>query len=187
MFDYLSLISQHYQVGTLTYKIFLTHAFLVTNKALTIARHLQLSSTDLEFIEVAAMLHDIGVCRVCSPKMECTGDLPYIAHGLAGGEILRQVGLDDVAEIAETHIGVGLTRTEIIERQLPLPARDFIPSSLPAQIITYADLFFSKRLTTLWQEDTPTQVRAELAAFGSHQVETFDQWHRQFSVLPDQP
>ncbi len=162
------------------HKIFLIHAVLVTNKALEIARRLNLSLPEQEFIEEAAMLHDLGVMKTKSPKMDCIGELPYIAHGVTGAEILRAEGLPKHALVAERHIGVGLTKKEIETRNLPLPTQDFSPQSLAEKIITYADLFFSKREAVLWQADSPAKIEAELQQFGEEQVEIFQAWQREF-------
>lgn len=180
MLDYFSLIHKYYQPGSLTYKIFVVHAVLVTNKALQIARKLNLSATEQVFIEEAAMLHDLGVCQVNSPKMACTGELSYLEHGVAGATLLRAEGLEKHALVAERHIGVGLTKEEISKRKLPLPERDFLPESLSEQIITFADCFFSKRETTLWHEETPDAIKAELATFGKEQLKVFENWEKKF-------
>lgn len=182
MLDYFSLINKYYQSGTITYRIFVVHAVLVTNKALTIARKLNLTNADLQFIEEAAMLHDLGVFQTNSPKMDCRGDQPYIAHGYLGAQLLRAENLPQHALVAERHVGVGLTKKEIETRQLPLPPQDFLPTSLPEQIITYADLFFSKRETTLWQEETAAQIVVELSQYGSEQVKIFKNWQQQFGT-----
>jgi uncharacterized protein len=186
MLNYFKIIAETIRPDSLTYKIYMVHAVLVTNKALAIGRKLGLSDESLEFIEEAGMLHDIGVIKVESPKMEATGELPYIAHGVAGGELLRareenQNGdLENHALVAERHVGVGLTAREIQARALPLPAVDFTPVSLEEQIITYADLFFSKREATLWLMETPEAIEAELAGFGAEQVEIFRSWRTKF-------
>lgn len=180
MLDYFSLINKYYQPDSITYKIFVVHAVLVTNKALQIARKLNLSAEELVFIEEAGMLHDLGVCQVNSPKMACTGELSYLEHGVAGAALLRAEGLEKHALVAERHIGVGLTKEEIIKRKLPLPARNFLPESLPEQIITFADCFFSKREATLWHEESPETIKAELVAFGKEQLRVFEHWERKF-------
>ncbi|MCL2110499.1 HDIG domain-containing protein [Microgenomates group bacterium] len=180
MLDYFAIINDFFAANPRAYKIYLVHAVLVTHKALAIARRLNLSAESRQFIEEAAMLHDIGVIKTHDPQMDCTGDLPYIAHGLAGGQILREKHLEKHALVAQRHIGVGLTKAEIISRNLPLPHEDFIPLSLEEKIITYADLFFSKREETLWQEDSIDRITQELAGFGQEQVATFLVWHQEF-------
>jgi len=185
MLDYFKIINQYYTPGTRTYKIYVVHVVLVTNKALGIGRRLGLPASELEFIEEAAMLHDLGVCQTNSPKMDCTGDGPYITHGIKGAAILRAAGLERHALVAERHVGVGLTKKEIEARNLPLPAQDFVPQTRAEQIITYADLFFSKRETTLWKQDSPAEVEAELASYGPEQVEVFRRWQQEFEPAPE--
>ena len=180
MLDYFKLINQYYTPGTRTYKIYVVHVVLVTNKALRIARQLELPPAEQEFIEEASMLHDLGVCQTDSPKMDCTGPDPYIRHGVDGAALLRQAGLERHARVAERHLGVGLTRDYIIAQNFPLPHQDFVPETLPEQIITYADTFFSKREATLWVEDTPATIIAELSAYSPEQAAIFRRWQAQF-------
>ena len=182
MINYFEIIDEVIGAPTSrTYKIYVVHATLVTNKALQIARRLNLGKESLTFIEEAGMLHDIGVVRVDSAKMDCVGDLPYIAHGVEGAKILRARGLEEHAKLAERHVGVGLTAAEIEERDLPLPRGiDYVPTSIEEQIVTYADLFFSKREATLWREDSFVEIEAELAGYGGDQVEIFREWGRKF-------
>jgi uncharacterized protein len=180
MRDYFSLIAKYYPVGTKGYKILVVHAVLVTNKALGIARRLGLGREEQEFIEEAAMVHDIGVVKVASEKMGSEGELPYIAHGVAGAEILRKEGWERHALVAERHVGVGLRREEIEARALPLPPRDLIPVTREEKIITYADAFFSKREETLWQEEGVEEIKAELREYGAEQVAIFEGWEREF-------
>jgi uncharacterized protein len=180
MVDYFALINKYYQPGTLTYKIFVVHAVLVTKKALEVARRVGVEAEGLEFIEEAAMLHDIGVVKVASEKMGCSGEAPYIAHGVCGREILLAEGLTRHAQVAARHVGVGLTKEEITARALPLPEEDLVPETLEEEIITYADMFFSKRAETLWQEESVAEIEAELVKFGQEQVRKFQDWHSKF-------
>ena len=197
MLNYFQIINEvvNPEVGR-TYKIYVVHVTLVTKKALEIGRQLGLSEASLELIEVAGMLHDIGVVAVKSPKMDCTGELSYIAHGVAGAAILRTWAeknqaelnekelelLEKAALVAERHIGVGLTAQEVAARGLPLPAGvDYLPTSLEEQIITFADLFFSKREATLWQEESADQIEKELTEYGEEQVEVFRTWREKFT------
>ena len=172
--------------GERTRQILWVHSVLVARRALGIARKLGLTLEEQDFIVEAAVLHDIGTLMVESEKMDCKGNLPYIAHGVEGGKMLRAIGkelgidLEKHALVAERHVGVGLTAKEIKERKLPLPEKDFRPVSLAERIITYADLFFSKREATLWQEETVDQIAAELAGFGVEQVGVFREWQREF-------
>ncbi|HEX7017990.1 MAG TPA: HD domain-containing protein [Patescibacteria group bacterium] len=182
MINYFSIIQKYVPLESDFYRIYVIHVTLVTNKALSIARRLNLSAESLQFIEEAGMLHDIGIVKVKSEKFKAHNgsELPYIAHGTQGAEILRAEGLPQHARVAERHTGVGITQKEIEERNLPLPHQDFVPETIEEEIISYADLFFSKRESILWQEETPEQIRAELAQYGEEQVTKFDEWQQRF-------
>ena len=180
MIDYFALINKYYQPGTTLYKLYVVHVCMVTNKALEIARRLKLPLEDQILIEEGAMLHDIGICQTNVPQIGCFGSDPYIRHGLDGAEMLRREGLEAQALIAERHLGVGLSRDYIVSHQLPLPAKDFVPQTLPEKIVTYADTFYSKYEERLWTPDPATVIKAELAEYGPEQVQVFEQWQAQF-------
>ena len=64
MLDYLKIIHKYITPGTELYRFYMIHVTLVTSKALKIGNELKLASKQLEFIEEASMLHDIGICKV---------------------------------------------------------------------------------------------------------------------------
>lgn len=156
-------------------EIVLKHSRLVADRALEVAKSLA-EPVDLAFIQEAALLHDIGVCRVHAPRMFCFGSLPYICHGITGREILEAEGLPRHAMVCERHIGVGLTADDIREQQLPLPARDMVPLSLEEEIICFADLFYSKNPESVARMKSREEVRASLTTFGEHKTTIFDNW-----------
>jgi len=158
------------------------HGRVVADLALNICHHLNLTEQDCSFVEEAALLHDIGVCRINAPKLGLHGEHPYIMHGIIGRDILENEGLPLHALVCERHIGVGLTVADIISRQLPLPQRDMLPLSLPEQIICFADLFYSKSPGKITLQKSPEQVRIKLAAFGEDKVQTFDRWMELFGA-----
>ncbi len=160
--------------------IVLEHSRLVAAKALRIADSLKGADIDRRFIEEAALLHDIGICRTASPGIGCHGAEPYIRHGIIGREILEAEGLPRHALVCERHIGVGLTVADIIAQNLPIPRREMAPLSMEERIISFADLFYSKKTGTVHFEKTPEQVRDNLAGFGAHKVVIFDEWLTEF-------
>lgn len=178
--DYFAIIHKHIPPDSACYAVYLPHVTLVTGKALTIARRLGLSRPELQFIEEAGMLHDIGIIKVNFPEAGCAGALPYLMHGPAGREILETEGLPRHAIVCESHIGVGITKAQIIAGNLPLPQRDMLPASIEEEIISYADLFYSKDLKRLWEEKTVEQARAGVAQFGEWYDKRFDEWHKKF-------
>ena len=138
------ILKKHFSASEQAYRIVLEHSRLVADKALVIASSSRLP-VDLTFIEEAALLHDIGIVGVNSPRLDCHGQEPYIRHGIIGRKILESEGLPRHAMVCERHIGVGLTPEDISEQGLPLPLRHMTPVSDEEKIICLADLFYSKR------------------------------------------
>ncbi len=178
------IISKYYSNNPIAWKILLDHSRMVTQRALKIARYLhsQSESVDLKFVAEASMLHDIGMIRTNTPELDCHGTGSYLQHGIRGREILEREGLFKHARVCERHIGVGLTAEEIRQQQLPLPARDMQPETLEEQIISYADLFYSKNLKNHDHEKTPKEVRDKLERYGKNKVDIFDRWRERFEV-----
>ncbi len=157
------------------------HSRLVAAKALVVADTLGIATIDRQFVEEAALLHDIGVCRTNVPSIGCSGAEPYIRHGLIGREILEAEGLPRHALVCERHIGVGLTAADVRAQNLPLPERDMTPLSVEERIVCFADLFFSKHPQTVSREKSTDEVRKSLLRFGEHKVAIFDDWLRELN------
>jgi uncharacterized protein len=177
--DPLDIIGVHYQQGTALHGVLVDHSRRVRDKALAVAMKVAHLSPDLSFIEEAAMLHDIGIQATAAKHIFCTGTLPYVCHGVIGGHMLTAHGLERHALVCERHVGAGLSRTEILAQNLPLPQRDMLPVSLEEIIICYADKFFSKNRPD--RELAPGDVMTELGHFGFAQTERFRHWHFTFS------
>lgn len=179
--DYFRIIHKYIPPDSPTYPIYLIHCQLVANKALTIAKRLRLSTKKQSFIEEAAMLHDIGIIRTNTPDIFCYGDLPYICHLSEGRAILEAEGLSRHALVAETHVGVGLTKEQIQAQGLPLPQRDMKPTTIEEEIISFADLFYSKNREKLWREKSLKKVRENIAKRGEDQLAILDDWIKRFT------
>lgn len=179
MVDYRALIDKYYSDNLPLKHILEVHSRLVCEKALAcLAAHPELF-LDHDFVEEGAWLHDIGICYTNAPAIQCHGTEPYLCHGLLGAKLLRLEHLPRHARVAERHTGAGLTKEQILARNLPLPPRDFLPETLEEQLICYADKFFSK--THLTTEKPLERVLAGLASFGDAGVETFLCWHELFA------
>lgn len=89
-------------------------------------------NVDSSFVAIASILHDIG--RFSYPPGPDS-----ILHGVEGARILRSEGLDDYALVCERHIGIGITKDDIIKQGLPLPLGDYVPISNEEIIVCYAD------------------------------------------------
>ena len=169
------LISKYYKPKSKAYQILYGHSRAVTDKALKIAlKHAELNP-DLQFIEEAGMIHDIGIFMTNAPNLYCFGDYPYLAHGYLGCELITSLGFPEHALVCERHTGVGISKEEIIEKKLPLPQRDLIPETVEEQIIAFADKFYSKS-TDIFKEKTLLEVRKSIATFGISNINRFEEW-----------
>ena len=179
--NYQSVIDHFYKEDDALRHILLVHSQQVAGKALQIAlRHPELQ-LDTDFLETAAMLHDIGIVRCDAPGIQCFGTEPYICHGRIGAEMLRSLlgqEAESIARVCERHTGAGLTEKDIVSQDLPLPHQDFLPETIAEQVICYADKFYSK--SHLEREKTVEQAARSLAKFGSEGVERFRKWAQMF-------
>ena len=177
--NYQSIIDKYYADDNQLRHILLTHSRTVADFALRVAdRHPELH-IDRQFVEEAAMLHDIGIFRCDAPGICCHGTEPYICHGRIGALLLREEGYPRHARVCERHTGAGLTLDDIVTQQLPLPRQSFLPETIEERLICYADKFFSK--TRLDREKTFEQAVGSLMKFGAAGVDRFRQWHQIFS------
>ena len=162
--DYLSIINKYYPENDELRQLLLEHSRQVADRCLQIAKKHKELPVDVQFLEEAAMLHDIGICRCDAPSIHCHGTEPYIRHGVLGGEMLRQEGFERHARVCERHTGTGLPGYE--------------PETLEEQIVCYADKFYSK--------SAPDHVRSvletaqSLEKFGHEGVKKFLAWSERF-------
>jgi uncharacterized protein len=176
--DYLSYIYKYYPEDDDLRRLLLKHSRQVADRCLKIAlKHRELP-IDVQFLEEAAMLHDIGIFRCQAPSIFCTGTEPYICHGQIGGKLLRAEGFPRHARVCERHTGTGLTKEQIIEQGFPLPPEDFIPETLEEQIVCYADKFYSKSHPD--RNLTIAQTAQSLEKFGHAGVLKFLGWAERF-------
>ena len=162
--DYQAIIDKYYPADDELRRVLLKHSRQVADRCLSIVRKHRELPVDKQFLEEAAMLHDIGIFRCDAPSIHCHGTEPYIRHGQIGGDILREEGFPRHARVCERHTGTGLP--------------GFEPETLEEQIVCYADKFYSK--------SSPDHVRSvletaqSLEKFGHAGVEKFLSWSRQF-------
>lgn len=123
---------------------------------------------DRQFVEEAAMLHDIGIIFCNASLIGCNGPHTYIEHGWLGAELLRSEGLDKHALVAERHTGSGITVEQVLREEIPIPERDYCPLSLEEKIICYADKFYSK--SHLGEELPMSKVRYGIWRYGHDAV-----------------
>ena len=178
LMDYKKIIDKYYPSENELRRILLVHSKAVTTRALLIAAQHPELSLDEQFIEEAAMLHDLGIFRTNAPGIQCFGTESYIRHGVLGAELLRVEGFSRHARVCERHTGAGISLADIERQQLPLPHHDFLPETLEEKVICYADKFYSK--SNLEREKTVEQAAKSLEKFGGDGVKRFLAWADMF-------
>lgn len=169
-----SLYDKYYSDNGPLRELLMVHSRKVADKALAIVdAHPELGA-DRQFVEEAAMLHDIGIFLTDAPGIHCMGTYKYICHGYLGAELLVREGLPRHALVAERHTGTGLTLRQIEEQGLPVPQRDMVPVSIEEQIICFADKFFSKTRPDV--EKSLEGAEKSLVKFGEEGVGKFRRW-----------
>lgn len=103
----------------------ITHVKAVSQYAEEVAK--LRGDADIALVRIGGLLHDIGRCKTNS-----------IRHGVVGAELLRSYGVDDrVAQIAEKHVGAGITAEEA--ERLYFPPGDYMPRTVEQKIVTAVD------------------------------------------------
>ncbi len=179
--DPLAIVSKYYEPGSTSYMILVGHSKAVAEKAMDIAGRFAHLNPDMEFIEAAAMLHDIGIFMTHEPGIGCFGDKKYICHGYLGRELMEKEGLPIHALVCERHVGVGISIADIDNLKLPLPRRKMLPLTLEEKIICFADKFFSKRPDALHREKPREEVRESIAKYGPDNLKKFDDMYELFN------
>src|SRR5210317_2121917 len=109
----LEIIAEFYKPGSESFQILVKHGQQVANKAIEVAKRVPHLKPNLNFINEAAMLHDVGIFETNTPELGCSGKHPYVCHGYLGREILEKKGLSQHALVCERHVGIGITAEEI--------------------------------------------------------------------------
>jgi len=162
--DYISIINKYYPNDDDLRQLLLKHSRQVADRCMQIVRKHKELSVDVQFLEEAAMLHDIGIFKCDALSIYCMGTEPYIKHGPIGGELLRMEGFPRHARVAERHTGTGLPGYE--------------PETLEEQIICYADKFYSKSSPD--RVRTVAEAAQSLEKFGAAGVRKFLDWATRF-------
>jgi uncharacterized protein len=176
------LLGKYYFADSSTYSYLITHSRAVATLALKAAERVKDLKPDTQFIEEAAILHDIAIFQVHAPKIGCIGPMHYIEHGYLGRKLLEEEDYPRHALVCERHVGCGLSVEDIRKHKLPLPEREMIPITLEEKIICWADKFFSKIPHKLAEEKPLSSVRKMVASYGEEQLKRFDEWQALFGA-----
>lgn len=159
-----------------TFERVLIHCEIVEKIALQLIKNRSLV-TNLNLIKAGALLHDIGAYTFFNIKP--FNEREYIRHGIVGHAILKNEGYpEDLCRIASHHTGMGLRKSEIIEKNLPLPHDDFLAETIEEKIIMYADKFHSKHP----RFNTYETYKKQAASFGKYNQDLLETFKKQFGI-----
>ena len=178
----IDILEQYYDRNSKAFEILVVHGKEVAQKALKAAKTVADLRPDLEFIEQAAMLHDIGIFLTDTQQLGCQGVHPYIQHGVLGYDLLNDTGWPQLALVCERHVGVGISADDVLRFKLPLPERDMVPVSIEEQIVCYADKFFSKNGNGSRNagEKPVEEIISNLEKYGQDKAKQFRKWVEMF-------
>ena len=182
--DYQSIIDQYYPEDGHLRKLLLKHSRQVADRCLRIVKRHPELPIDVQFLEEAAMLHDIGIRWCHAPGIFCNGEEHYLRHGMIGGQLLRKAGFERHARVCERHTGTGLTTVPIGKTGEPLLPEElvksgfFVPETLEEQLVCYADKFYSKSSPD--RVLTVLETAQSLERFGHDGVVKFLHWAEVF-------
>ncbi|MBU0647669.1 HD domain-containing protein [Patescibacteria group bacterium] len=179
--DPYTILQKYYDPNSKAYKTLVEHSEKVRDKALKIADNVPELNPDKEFIKEAAMLHDIGLCKLNIPENDYNcSKKHYIQHSIFGREILENEGLPQHALVCERHMGGGIDKQQIIEKNLPLPVCDMRPRTIEEKIICVADKFFRKSQPD--REQTIDEILALLTTHSPREVGYFKKWMKELKI-----
>lgn len=126
----------------LIFDICWTHSLIVEEMAMDIADKLIKEGyvVDKNLVSLGALIHDIGTYRIINEKIDS------ILHGEIGYKIAIENKINkDIANFCLTHIGVGISKEEIINQRLNLDLNiNHLTTRLEEEIVAYADNYHSK-------------------------------------------
>lgn len=150
------------------FQLVYTHCKIVSEIAEQIIH--SVPDIDRELVRAGCLLHDIGVYRLYRDGV--LDEQNYICHGILGHELLHNEGFEEpLCRFASHHTGVGLTKEQIIKRNLPLPHKDFLAENDEELLVMYADKFHSKSIPPRF--NNPEFYKDYVSKFGQENVFQF--------------
>lgn len=171
-----------------SFALIATHCEIVARLAVILAE--QSGQTVTNTLIEGALAHDIGTYSVletervnASTEIQAehvnVGREPifqrniYIQHGTRGYELLLSEGFDEsLAQFARNHTGVGITKAECIQQNLPLEPQDYLPETVEQEIVLLADKFHTKSIPPRFVSVHTARARVE--KFGSENIVRWD-------------
>lgn len=140
-------IHKRYAQNDHIYKLVTEHCQIVAEIAAWCVEKNNLK-VDKELLQAGCLLHDIGTYALFDAKGLDGNEHNYKQHAVFGAALVIEEGLDpSIADMIRTHVLMGLTKQEIIDQGFGMPQKDYLPQTLEARLLCYADRFHSKHPT----------------------------------------
>lgn len=188
--DQIENLHEKYAPSQNAFDLVFTHCQIIWDIAKQLIENNKIE-VDQNLIKVGCLLHDIGVYKLYLPNGEID-HLKYISHGWLGYKLLKEEGMpEEICRFALHHTGVGISKQEIIDENLPLPAIDIQPKTKEERLVMYADKFHSKsqppfktfetykNFVRKFGEDKVKKFEALKAEFGEPDLEPIAKKYRQ--------
>ncbi|MBA3723423.1 MAG: HD domain-containing protein [Candidatus Levybacteria bacterium] len=178
-FDQIKALHEKYAPDQRLFELVFTHCQIVQALAQQIIEHKKLT-LNIPLVYAGALLHDIGTYTFLEQPPEI-GKATYYKHPMEGSRILKYEGMpEDICNVVEHHLGVGLSEDQIIKRGLDLPIQDYSPTTIEERLVLYADKFHSKKP----QFNSYASYCTYTEQFGAGSVEKFKKLADEFGI-PD--
>lgn len=134
-------LHQKYAKSDADLTLIYTHCQVVEAIAMQLLDVSLIDDIDRTLVHVGCLLHDIGAYEVLEDGKFVRG----VRHGSIGEDILKSEGFPEtIWRFASHHTGVGLTKKDVIDQNLPIPIADYTANTNEERLVMYADKFHSK-------------------------------------------
>lgn len=169
--DQIEALHKKYTPTEGVFELVFTHCKIVRDIAVQLAEKSG-ANVGIELVKVGCLLHDIGVYPLFDKNGIETDRGKYITHGIRGEEILQNEGFAmELCRFASHHTGAGITKKQIAENKLPLPANDYLAETTEEELVMYADKFHSKARTPVF--NSHKFYTKYVARFGTEAASSF--------------
>lgn len=163
------------------YELVKIHGEIVYEIAEEIASRID-TEVNMPILQASCLLHDIG-SYVFLGARNFSKDFArcYPGHAIFGAKILQDEGLDDrIWQAIETHVLQGIAARKVQNTSFALPEKDYIPRTIEAKLLCYADRFHSKHPVFNDFDDFIKRLEKRLP----NQAQKLKEWSEDFGI-PD--
>jgi len=140
-------VHRRYAQNDVVFDLVYQHCQIVSEIALWCVKEKSLD-VNQDILQASCLLHDIGTYALFDAKGLGGNEHNYKQHAIIGAALATEEGFDPrIAGAIRTHVLLGLTKKEIVEAGFGMPQKDYLPNTIEARLLCYADRFHSKHPT----------------------------------------